>query len=102
MTETPGAPALDLDPARIGDIMMRLPAIAATLRHTSLESALGYIHPISEEGDPELDFVRDMLTEKLEVVQERWYGGAFGASRVAAALMDQVIERLKSGAAIGG
>lgn len=94
MTETPDAPVSGLDPARIGDIMMRLPAIAAQLRHTSLKSALGYIHPVTEDGDPELEFVRDMLTEKLSVVHEQWYGGRFNAARVAAGLMDQVLEQL--------
>ena len=96
MTDTQDTPVSGLDPARIGDLMMRLPAVAAQLRHTSLESALGYVHPVSEDGDPELDFVRDMLTEPLSVVHERWYGGRFGASRMAADLMDQVIGLLRA------
>lgn len=94
MTETLDAPVTGLDPARIGEIMMRLPAIAASLRHTSLKSALGYIHPVTEDGDPELEFVRAMLTEKLSIVHDEWYGGRFGAARVAADLMDQVLGQL--------
>lgn len=94
MTETPDVPVSGLNPARIGEIMLRLPAIAAQLRHTSLKSALGYIHPVTEGGDPELEFVRDMLTEKLSVVHEQWYGGRFGAARVAADLMDQALGQL--------
>jgi hypothetical protein len=91
---TPDAPATGLDPRRIGEIMMRLPAIAATLRHTSLKSALGYIHPVTGDGDPELEFVRAMLTEKLVVVHDEWYGGSFNASRITANQMDQVVESL--------
>jgi hypothetical protein len=98
MTDTPDAPATRLDPARIGEIMIRLPAIAAALRHTSLKSALGYIHPLTDAGDPELAFVRAMLTEKLEVVHDEWYGGRFNATRVSADLMDQVIDSLRADA----
>jgi hypothetical protein len=78
MTDTPDAPVTRLDPARIGEIMIRLPAIAAALRHTSLKSALGYIHPLTDAGDPELAFVRAMLTEKLEVVHRTGRSGYEG------------------------
>jgi hypothetical protein len=96
MTDVPDAPVTGLDPARIGELMIRLPAIAASLRHASLKSALGYIHPVTEDGNPELEFVRAMLTEKLDVVHDEWYGGRFNASRMAADLMDRVLGRLAS------
>ena len=96
MTDIQDAPVSELDPRRIGEIMMRLPCIAASLRHTSLKSALGYLHPITEGGNPELEFVRAMLTERLEVVHDEWYGGSFNASRISADLMDQVLEQLRA------
>lgn len=96
MSETSGAPVTGLDPARIGEIMIRLPAIAASLRHASLKSSLGYLHPVSGDGDPELEFVRAMLTERLGVVHDEWYGGSLNASRMSADLMDQVHERLQA------
>ena len=95
MTDTPDAPVTDLDPARVGEILMRLPTIAAGLRHTSLKSSLGYMHPLSADGDPELEFVRAVLTERLEVVHDEWYGGRFNASRMAADRMDQVLDSLR-------
>ena len=96
MTDTPAAPVTELDPCRVGEILMRLPVVAAGLRHTSLKSALIYAHPITEDGDPELEFVRAILTEKLEVVHDEWYGGRFNASRMAADGMDRVIGELQA------
>jgi hypothetical protein len=96
MTDAPDAPVAALDLARIGDILTRLPVIAASLRHASIASSLDYIHPLSADGDPELEFVSDMLTEPLDVIHDKWYGGRFNASRFGAATMDAVIERLRA------
>jgi hypothetical protein len=90
------APVTGLDPARIGEILMRLPCSAAMLRHTSLKSSLGYAHSIRAGGDPELEFVRAILTEKLSVVHDEWYGGRFNASRMAADGMDGVLGALRA------
>ena len=98
MTDTSSAPVSGLDPRRVGEILIRLPSIAAGLRHTSVRSSLGYVHPISDAGDPELEFVRAILTERLSVVHDEWYGGRLNAGRIAADLMDQVIGELQAGA----
>lgn len=44
------APLIEgLDPARVGEALMRLPAAAAMLRHANLQSTLSYV----AEGDQE-------------------------------------------------
>jgi len=93
MTDIPDAPVTDLDPRRIGAILARLPAVAASLRHNSLEMALYYVW--EDPAEPEIEFVRDMLTEPLDVLLDRWYGGRLHASRLAAGTMDAIIAELR-------
>jgi hypothetical protein len=100
MPDISDAPVTKLDPRRVGEILIRLPAVAAALRHDSVQSTLGYSHPLSEDGDPELEFVRAILAEDLDEVHQEWYGGSLNASRMAADLMDQVIDSLRSNATV--
>ena len=86
------APVTELDTRRIGEVLAKLPAVAAALRHASLDMALYYVW--QDPAEPEIEFVRDMLTEPLEVVLDKWYGGRFHASELAAGTMDTILAAL--------
>ena len=98
MTDTPEgsvAPLANLDWERIGRAVVMLIPTTVRLRHASLDSTLrDYVHP-----DPlsELDFVRDLFILPLDEVIEKWYGDRLAAGRIAAAAMDQVLDRLMPG-----
>jgi hypothetical protein len=86
---SPVPPVADLDLRLVGDLLTRLPATAAMMRHASVQSTLGYIAGDPEE--PEQEFVRDILTLPLAEVLDKWYGGhlyaaALGSALVAAAM----------------
>ena len=89
MPGTPEAAVTELDFARIGDLLTRLPAVAVMMRHTSVQSTLGYVCADPEE--PEQAFVRDILTEPLSTVIEKWYGGDFHAAGLGAMLAASVL-----------
>jgi len=93
MTDTQDAPVADLDTRRIGEMVAKLPAIAAYLRHESIEGTLEYVHALP--GDPEGEFVRDFLTLPLGDMLDKWYGGRFHASELAAGVMDSVLQELR-------
>jgi hypothetical protein len=93
MTEVPDAPVADLDTSRIGEMIAKLPAIAAYLRHESVEGTLEYVHALP--GDQEAQFVRDFLTLPLDALLGKWYGGRFHASELAAGVMDSVYQELR-------
>jgi hypothetical protein len=93
MTEIPDAPVTDLDTRRIGEMLARLPAIAASLRHKSVKGTLTYVHAIP--GDPESQFVRDFLTLPLDALLDKWYGGRFHAAELTAGVMDSVLQELR-------
>lgn len=82
------APLIEgLDPARVGEALMRLPAAAAMLRHANLQSALGYV----AEGDPEQEYVRDVLTLTVKEVITKWHGGQLAATGMATSLVADAI-----------
>ena len=98
MTDTPerrGIPLADLDWERLGRTVAMLVPVCVQLRHASLDSTLRhYIHP---EPLSETDFVRDLFTEPLEDVITKWYGNRENAGRIAAAVMDQLLDGLMPG-----
>jgi hypothetical protein len=76
--------AADLDGEKLGAIVFKFPLISKYLRHTSLESTLGYVGDVSLE----MEFLRDFLTLPTQDLIDRWYGGDEGALR-AMALMQE-------------
>lgn len=98
MTDTPEdstAPLADLDWEKIGRAVVMLVPTTVGLRHASLDSTLrDYIHP---EPLSELDFVRDLFILPLDEVIEKWYGDRLAAGRMAADVMDQVLDELMPG-----
>ena len=63
----------ELDPARIGEVLLRLPVAAAQLGHAAPRNTLPYL----EGSDaPEVRFVIDVLGGmSTEKVADKWYGG---------------------------
>jgi hypothetical protein len=98
MTDAPegeGVPLADLDWEQLGRTVAMLAPTAAYLRHASLDSTLrDYIHP---EPLSEMDFVRDLFMEPLGEVIDKWYGGRENATRMAAAVMETVLDDLMPG-----
>jgi hypothetical protein len=90
-----GIPLADLDWEQLGRTVAMLVPICVQMRHASLDSTLrDYIHPVPLS---ESDFVRDLFTEPLGEVIEKWYGSRENAGRIAAAVMDQVLDGLMPG-----
>ena len=73
------APVLDLDPEKIGDIIIRLGLLSHALGHDNVQGTLNpYLnHP--ELLSPEGWFVHDLLTHDTRRFIDRWYGGVAGA-----------------------
>jgi len=93
MTDIPDAPVTDLDVSRIGEMIARLPAVAASLRHKSVKGTLTYVHALP--GDQEGEFVRDFLTLPLDALLDKWYGGRLHAAELSAGVMDSVLQELR-------
>ena len=93
MTDIQGATVADLDMSRVGEMVARLPAIAASLRHKSVKGTLTYVHALP--GDLEAQFVRDFLTLPLDALLDKWYGGRLHAAELAAGVMDSVLQELR-------
>lgn len=72
-------PAADLDPKRVGEILLRVLPASAALGHQFPAGLKDYCHP----RDEEMRFVIDMLSLPTPELAERWYGGVNNASRVA-------------------
>lgn len=89
MTEAPRIETLDT--TLVGEILMRLPAVSAMLRHTSLRSTLGYV--CGDPESPEQEFVRDVLTKDTGEMVEKWYGGQKHATAIASVLVASAIPR---------
>jgi hypothetical protein len=88
--EFPEVPVENLNMELVGELLARLPAVAAQLRHTSVQSTLGYIGEDPQE--PEMAFVRDMLTRPLAEIVAKWYGGHRHAAALGAALTASAME----------
>ena len=85
----------DLDWEKIGRAVVMLVPTTVQLRHASLDSTLRhYVHP---EPLSELDFVRDLFVLPLEEVIDKWYGNRLNAGRIAAAVMDELLDNLIPG-----
>lgn len=70
------APILDLDPAKLGEIVIRLGAASAMAHHSTVRSTVrDYLSP----NCPELEYVRDLFMKKTPEIADRWYGGEFEA-----------------------
>jgi hypothetical protein len=93
MTDIQDAPVTGLDMRRVGEMMARLPAIAASLRHKSVKGTLTYVHALP--GDLEGQFVRDFLTLPLDALLDKWYGGRLHAAELSAGVMDSVLQELR-------
>lgn len=76
---------------RVAALLLQIPLASAYLRHTSLQSSLGYIHALPGDG-PELAFIKDILTLGTNEIIDRWFGGPVVAGAAAAGLMDDVIK----------
>jgi len=98
MTDAPesrAVPVADLDYEQIGRAAIMLIPICVTLRHASLDSTLRYyIHP---EPLSAVDFIRDLFIMPLDKVIKKWYGSRMNAGRIAAAVMDQLLDEIMPG-----
>jgi len=72
--------AFDLNPQRIGQILLRVVPASAAMGHSTPRSTMQNYSP---RTGPEMEFVRDMLTLPTDELAERWYGGVDSASRLA-------------------
>lgn len=77
-------PVLALDPAEIGERLIRALAVSATLRHTGPEMSMDYVSP--EPGSAG-DFVKDMLTLSTPEIAEKWCGSTEGAAFIASTVL---------------
>lgn len=66
---------MDLDTAVLGDLLLRLPAVSAMLRHASLKMTLHYICPEGTGHEREVEFIEDILDGSTDEICEKWYGG---------------------------
>jgi hypothetical protein len=97
MNDAPDAPLADLDWEQIGRAVVMIVPVCVQMRHASVDSTLrDYVHP---EPMSETDFVRDVFLMPLDEVIEKWYGDRLTAGRIAAAVMDQVLDGLIPGGA---
>ena len=83
-------PVVNLDMNLVGELLARLPAVTAMMRHESIKSTLGYI--VADPEEPEQAFVRDMLTEPLGFILDKWYGGRWNAASLGSALTAAAME----------
>lgn len=92
MTETQAdnCRAADLDMAKLGELVFRLPLASKGLRHTNVKSTLSYIHG----GGLEMEFLKDLLTLKTQELIDNWYGGDEAAGRANAFIAETVVTSL--------
>lgn len=86
--------AEDLDGERLASILLSLPITSNGLRHTSLQSSLGYMNPAEEV--PELEYIRDCLTLGTREIIDKWFGGSMVAGRAMADLRDAHLRTMLS------
>jgi hypothetical protein len=70
---------MDLDPAQIGEVLLRLGPLSASLGHVDpRNTARDYLRPSAgpESGlTPEAQAVIDLMTASTEAICDRWFGG---------------------------
>lgn len=83
-TDLADAPAMDLNLTVVGDYLMRLIALSATLGHAEPRNTLVYAHtPAGSEGE----FVNDVLDGMTTAaIAEKWFGGISGLVQLAGAM----------------
>jgi hypothetical protein len=81
------APVFDLDAARLGEMVLRLGALAHALGHADVSGTVSpYLrHPeiLSAEGQ----FLGDLFCRPVPEIVDRWYGGGAEAAHMVAAVM---------------
>jgi hypothetical protein len=81
------APVFDLDPATLGEMVLRLGALAQALGHEHVSGTVTpYLrHPetLSAEGM----FISDLFSRPVSEIVNRWYGGADEAAHLVAETM---------------
>lgn len=85
--------AEDLDGERLAALLLSIPLASSSLRHTSLQSSLGYIHP--GEDDMEMQYVHDFLTLGTQAIIDKWFGGSMVAGRTSAGLTESWLRQLQ-------
>jgi hypothetical protein len=82
------APVFDLDPAKVGNVLLRLGAISCNLDHTTIRGTVTPYCQHPDELSPEARFVVDMLSGRpVSQLVDRWYGGERNAQRIGARLL---------------
>jgi hypothetical protein len=64
----------DLDPQRVGDVLLRLPVVSAQLGHATPRNSITYL---AGSDEPEVHFVTDILDGvPTDQIVDKWYGGS--------------------------
>ena len=82
---------MELDTAKLGETLLRLPAISAMLRHEGLRITLEYV--CADGGPREMEFVADILTMSTDEICAKWYGSKEHATAIATALSSSAVPR---------
>ena len=78
-------PVAALDPAVLGNLLLKLPPASALLRHARLTSTLEYAGEGQEGQEAYIDFLYDILTEDTRSIVEKWYSDQVHATGIASA-----------------
>lgn len=73
------APAVNLDPEKVGNILLRLGLAAYQLGHETVTGTLNPYCNHPELQSPESQFVRDIFSLDTRTLVDRWYGGDLSA-----------------------
>src|SRR5580704_17078729 len=69
--EIPEPRALELDPTKLGEILLKLIPASASATHGTVAMPLrDYVHP---RGNAELEFIRYLFTRSPDETAYRWY-----------------------------
>lgn len=85
MTEVAEMRAAEMDLAKLGRVLFRLPLVTVQMGHLNPSETLLYIHPLSLEGE----FMHDLLSlvdsreeGGIEAFCDRWFGDEEGALKL--------------------
>lgn len=81
------APVFDLDPAKLGEMLVRLGAISCQAGHRTVHGTITPYLKHPKVLSPEARFLVDLLSKPVSRVVEQWYGGADNARRFEGALL---------------